>query len=295
MARRQQGLVTTLQARAALTEGQLRHRRKAGRLETVRPGVLRVAGSPETWEQQVMAAVLAGGDGALASFRAAASLWALEGFDRRPPLEITVPSTRRARLPGVIVHDTMILGSRHRDRHGGIPVTSLPRTLCDLTAVCSRSTVARALDDAVRRDLTSAQRVDRVFRDLAHRGRRRSRTMRAILEERLAGFDPGGSEQELKILRWIVGAGLPRPVQQHPVHVDGVTYRLDLAYPDLRIGIEYDGWDPHRMRGSFDRDRIRQNPFEIRDWMMLRYTSASTREQVVGEVAQARARRSSTT
>jgi hypothetical protein len=53
------------------------------------------------------------------------------------------------------------------------------------------------------------------------------------------------------------------------------------------IGIEYDGWDPHRVRGAFDGDRARQNPLEIVGWLMLRYTSASTREVVVQDVAEA--------
>lgn len=283
-AERQHGLVTTVQASAALTRGQVHHRRRTGRLEVVRTGVLRVAGTPETWEQQLLAAVLAGGQGAVASFRAAAALWGLEGLAARRKPEITVPSERRARLPGVVVHDSMMMPARHCGRRNGIPVTNVARTLCDLTAVVKPAVIEHALDDALRRDLTHLSQLQRVFLDLAHRGRRRSTVMRAILADRVPGFDPGDSRMELKLVRWIVGAGLPPPVQQHPVVVNGRTYRLDLAYPDLRIGIEYDGWDSHRIRSAFDGDRARQNPLEILGWLILRYTSRATLGDVVSEV-----------
>jgi very-short-patch-repair endonuclease len=89
---------------------------------------------------------------------------------------------------------------------------------------------------------------------------------------------------EARLVRWIVGAGLPRPVQQHRVDVGGRSYRLDVAYPSLLVGIEYDGWAAHAPRSAFDRDRARQNPLEILGWLILRYTSASTREDVIGDV-----------
>ena len=72
----------------------------------------------------------------------------------------------------------------------------------------------------------------------------------------------------------IVDRGLPTPVPQHWVHVDGVpTYRLDLAYPHARVAIEYDGQEFHTSpadrerdaraatvvaRSRMDRDRARQ-------------------------------------
>ena len=284
---RQHGLVTTAQALRFLSPGQLNSRLRTRRLEPLRTGVLRVAGVPQTWEQQLMAAVLAGGPGSAASFRSAARLWGFSRADQADPLEITVARTRRARLAGVVVHDTAVRGRAHVGATHHIAVTSPARTLCDLTACWPPWDVEHALDDALRRKLTSLGRVERVFLDLANRGRRKSTVMRRLLEARLPGFDPGDSDMETKLARWIVGAGLPRPVQQHRVRVGRRTYRLDLAFPDLLIGIEYDGWDPHRLRGAFDHDRARQNPLEILGWLILRYTSASTREVVVREVTDA--------
>jgi very-short-patch-repair endonuclease len=290
-AERQHGLLTRPQIGRLLTRHQFAGALRAGRLAIVRPGVVRVAGTPPTWEQAVLGACLAAGTGTVASFRTAARLWTFAGLDGFDGLEITTPSRRRSRIAGVTVHDTMVLGPAHVSRRNQIPTTSPARTLCDLTACCPPWDVERALDDALRRKLTTLHRLERVFLDLAQRGRRRSTVMRALLEARLPGFDPGDSDMETKLVRWIVGAGLPRPVQQHRVRISGRAYRLDLAYPDLLVGIEYDGWDPHRTRVAFDGDRARQNPLEIIGWLILRYTSKSTRQVVVREVGDALAAR----
>ena len=125
LARRQHGLVTAAQAASALTVDQIRHRIRIGRLERVHPGVLRVAGAPEGWEPALMGAVLAAGEGAVGSFRAAAHLWGLAGFWEAPPIEITTPTRRRTRLDDVVVHDSAVLDCLHVDRRRGIPVTSV--------------------------------------------------------------------------------------------------------------------------------------------------------------------------
>lgn len=287
IARQQHSLVTRDQALGALTLHQVKERLRSGRLEPVRTGVYRFAGAEQTWEQHLLAACLAGGPGSAASFRSAAWLWRFDGFREPDQLEITVPRARRARLPGVDVHDTTVTGRAHTTKLDGIPITTAARTLCDLTSCCGLGTVARALDDALRRRITTIRRVEHVFLDLANQGRRRSTFMRALLEERIPGFDPGESPQEEKLVRWLKGAGLPRPTQQHPVRVGRRTYRLDLAYPDAMIAIEYDGWDAHRTRTSFDADRRRDIELEDADWRVLHFTAKSTRTFVVDTVRRA--------
>lgn len=287
MQRRQRGLVTREQALRVLTEDQLEARLRSGRLDVVRTGVYRAGGAPEDWEQLLLAACLAGGVGAAASFRSAAWVWRLEGFAAPEMLEITVPRRRRARLPGVRVHDTVVRGRIHVARHRGLQVTTVARTLCDLTACCHPREVERALDNSIRRDLTTLSLVARVFRDLATRGRRRSTIMRALLDDRATGPDLGDSDAEARIARWLIAARLPQPVQQHRVRIGGRTYKLDLAYPRHRIGIEFDGWATHGTRLAFDADRVRDLDLEDDGWRVLHFTSRSTREFVVERVHRA--------
>jgi very-short-patch-repair endonuclease len=284
---KQLGLVTRAQVLTVATPRQLQRRVERGQLLRVRSGVYRIAGSPESWDQHLLAACLGGGPTTVASYRCAAVLWGFAGAEHPELFEVTVPRDRRARLPGVLVHDSRVLGGRHVTRNGVVPVTTPARTLCDLTAYWTYSAVERAVDDALRRKLTALRTLRAVFLDLATQGRRRSTVMRAVLDDRMVGVEPGESAQEQKIARWLVNAGLPEPVQQQRVRVGVHRYRLDLAYPQLKIAIEYNGWDAHSTRTAFDRDRMRDIELEDEDWRVLHFTSRSTRDFVIDRVHRA--------
>jgi len=291
LARRQHGLVTRAQVLRVLSRGQLDRRVRTGALEHVRTNVYRVAGTPESWVQHVFAACLSAGEGSVASFATAARIWGLPGFATFDEIHVTTPSRRRKRIPGVTVHDSQVLHSRHVTTLGGVPITTPARTLCDLTGSYPPWQVEHALDDSLRRRLCSLNRMMRVFVDLATRGRRRSTVMRALLDERMSGFHAGDSRNELRLARWLAAAGLPRPVQQYRVRLGGKTRRLDLAYPPEKIDIEYDGWDTHRVRSAFDSDRERDMLLELDGWLVLRFTSRQGRATVVERVARALAAR----
>lgn len=280
-ARRQHGLLTRVQILEVCTRRQLEHLTRRGTLVRVLPQVYRIAGAPDGWEPALMAAVLAAGHGAVGSFLAAAHLWTLAGFWAAPPVEITTPSRWHVRLPDVVVHDSEILDGIHVDRRRSIPVTSVARTLCDLTACCTPNQVARALDDALRRKLVSLKRVHAVYDDLATRGRRRSTVMRTLLDERGPSFHPGGSDPEVRMVRVLTTAGLPRPVQQHRVQVAERTYRLDAAYPEHRVGFEYEGFEFHTGRSAFDDRYERDRLLKTAGWLIVYVTSRTTDDQLV--------------
>lgn len=72
----------------------------------------------------------------------------------------------------------------------------------------------------------------------AHVGRAGVSRLRRVIDLAHPGAE---SPMETKARLLFVLAGFPMPVVQHPVAVEGRRLRLDLAYPQLRIGIEYDG------------------------------------------------------
>jgi len=80
-------------------------------------------------------------------------------------------------------------------------------------------------------------------------------------------------ESRLRLV--VVLDGLPEPVVQYEVHDrDGwLVARLDLAYPDHRLALEYDG-DHHRERDTFRRDAVRLNRLHLMGWTVLRFTAA---------------------
>jgi very-short-patch-repair endonuclease len=288
LARRQHGLLSRSQVLEHLTDGQVRRLLRTGRLEPVRPGVYRVAGVPESWEQAVLAACLAV-PGAAASFRCAAALWRFERFTDQI-IEITVKSRSRRRLEGVTVHDSCVAGPLHRAIVDVIPVTSPARTLCDLTAVEPWWTVERAVDEALRRKLVTLRALARVAEDLDGRGRRRGTVMREILEHRAPGYHPGDSDPEKRIAELLVRAGLPAPTRQHRVRLGTRTVRIDLCYPSAKIAIEYDSWGFHNGRQAFDADRARANELVVLGFSVLRFTSRSGDQAIIDTVGAALAR-----
>ena len=122
----------------------------SGHLDEPSPGVLRLCGTPGSWQQAVRIATLAAGGHAVASHRAAAALHELDGC---PPsvVEVSVQRPRHMSLAGVIVHEVGPLDQRDITTVDGIACTSVARTLADLGSVVEASAVERALDDARRR------------------------------------------------------------------------------------------------------------------------------------------------
>ncbi|MEU8299281.1 hypothetical protein AB0C04_18615 [Micromonospora sp. NPDC048909] len=71
----------------------------------------------------------------------------------------------------------------------------------------------------------------------------------------------------------LVLAGLPRPVAQHPVPVaSGLIVHPDLAWPEYRVAVEYDGhW--HAEADPLHADRRRLNQLVAGGWLVLHVTS----------------------
>ncbi|MET8252396.1 DUF559 domain-containing protein [Micromonospora sp. NPDC005197] len=78
-------------------------------------------------------------------------------------------------------------------------------------------------------------------------------------------------ESQLRV-RLVLG-GLPRPVVQHPVRLpNGVILHPDLAWPEYRVAVEYDGqW--HADADQLHRDRRRLNLLVGAGWLVLHVTS----------------------
>lgn len=96
-----------------------------------------------------------------------------------------------------------------------------------------------------------------------------AKVRRALLRTREGVESPKETQTRLMI----VDAGLPEPAIQHEVWDGGeFVARLDLAYPDRRIAIEYEG-DGHRTdKAQWRRDIARQRRLEDLGWVVIRLT-----------------------
>ena len=287
IASQQLSLVTRVQARDHLSRDELEYRLAVGRLEIFRRGVYRFTGAaPHRWQPQ-MAACLAAGEGAVASYWAAAELWAMPETTSAVP-EVTMPWPVWSRLEGVRAHQSRCLPDDHRTVRESVPVTTPARTLADLSASVGARLLGRLVDDCLRRRLTTLDELQSVADLLSAPGRRGVPVLRQVLEWRDDGFHPGDSPKEVELARLLVAAGLPAPTPQHQVVAGRRVCVLDLAYPDRLVGIEYDGWVAHGGRSAFDADRARANDLALAGWTVLRFTSATTPDQIVAAVRSAR-------
>lgn len=97
-----------------------------------------------------------------------------------------------------------------------------------------------------------------------------SRRVREALQVAREGVEsPKETETRLRI----VEAGLPEPTVQYEVRENGrLVARSDMAYPELKIAIEYEG-DGHRTsRDQWRRDVQRQRDLEDLGWIVIRVT-----------------------
>jgi hypothetical protein len=111
------------------------------------------------------------------------------------------------------------------------------------------------------------------------------------LAERTFGLADAAAQspQESRLRVRLILAGLPRPVAQFEVRLsDGRAYHPDLAWPDFKVAVEYDGlW--HADNEQFHRDRRRLNQLVGAGWLVLHVTSERMRADFAGILHEVRA------
>lgn len=285
LAEKQLGLVSCAQAIAhGMSRWAVNDRIASGRWRPVFAGVYLIGVTAPSWEQRLLAACLFAGPQAVVSHRAAGIVWKLDGLVRAP-LEITVPHQEEASLRGVVVHRSRKLGDWEVARRGPIPVTSIGRTLIDLGRYLESRETEKALESALRMGLVTPQAL---WTYVENRGGRipGCRRLRSILLAR-GNAKPAGSGGEVEFIRLLRQAGLPTPERQFRLQLpSGRVAFLDFAWPDLRIGMEYDGYDPHGGRLAHASDLERQNEILVFGWTLLRYGGKHVRRKPAAVIAQ---------
>src|SRR5262249_19281285 len=193
--------------------------------------------------------------------------------DRRA-IEITCPRWRRAKEDDLVVHESKALESELSTTVDNIPVTCVELTLLMLGAVCSPLTVEMALDAALRRELVTYDSTRAVLKSVGRRGRNGAGVLRAILDERVPDGAARESPMETRLLRLLRELGFPVPVPQFHVWVGGRFYgRLDAAYPDEKVGLEYQSYEHHAGKLAVDSDNARRRRFKAIDWDIVEVTA----------------------
>jgi hypothetical protein len=260
LASRQHGVVTRAQLLGAgISVDQVTARLRNGTLIQVHRGVYRVGHRAPSTEATYLAAVLACGEGAALSGRAAAHLLGLlKG--RAPAPEVAVRTARRVR--GVTTRRSK-LDRRDRTVFRAIPITTVPRTLVDLAAVMRAGDLARACHEAGVRYRTTPKQVGTVL------ARRPTSPGAARLRSILLGDTKVTlSELERAFLDLLRAEGLPLPVTNR---VAGGR-RVDCRWPQYRLTVELDSYQYHHSRHAWEQDRRREREARARGDEFRRYS-----------------------
>jgi very-short-patch-repair endonuclease len=237
-------------AAAGLSDGAIARRLVKGQLHRVHIGVYAVGHPGETLHAQFMAAVLAGGEGAVLSHWSAGVLWGVLRWHERP-VDVTVRGSGGRRRPGIRFHRSRTLAERDIVRRHGIPVVSVARMLLEIAPQLSDRRLRRVLRQALAEGLVSVRQIrDVVRRGNGHRGVKR---LAALIDEAPA---PTRSGHEDDVLDLLLAAGLEHPDINRPLVVGGVTYKPDMRWAAQRLILEVDSsWHDDPVAQACDAER----------------------------------------
>jgi very-short-patch-repair endonuclease len=273
LARRTHGVVSRRELLAAgLTERQIEYRTGTGVLLVEFPGVYRVGHRAPSLEARYMAATKASGEGGVLSGLAAAYLWGLVKGTAPPP-EVTCSMKRRIR--GVQTRRRRI-DARDKTVRRGIPVTTVPRTLIDLSSLLPLPELARAFHEANVRYRTTPDQVE------SRLGRAKgAANLRRVLR---GDTHVTLSELERSFLRMLRREGLPLPETNRPAG----SHRVDCRWPGQRLTVELDSYRYHGSRHAWERDRRREREAYARGDQFRRFTWGDVEQRPAPIVAELR-------
>jgi very-short-patch-repair endonuclease len=218
---------------------------------------------PLTFERHSIAAGMVNDDAVLCGW-SAAHFWGNPYRPEHARPEITAPIEGNRRYDGICVRRVQLDADEVVDIDG-IRLTSLPRTCIDLGRFNSREEAVSALD-AMARQRPSMLDVIRVE---LKRWENHWGIGKAITALRLVN-PLAESPWETRLRLILCDEGMRGFVLQHEVL--GGMYRLDIAWPHLKVAVEYDGAH-HRDGEQHARDLERWNRLRAEGWVVIAVTA----------------------
>jgi len=268
LASTQHGVVTRAQLLAlGLSETKIGRWLDSGRLVQLHHGVYAVGHAAIGQRGWWFAATAACGPGAVLSHGSAAALWELRAYQPKR-IHVTRPGTGgRIHPRGVRVH-------RYRSFDpatdwtvvDAIPVTTVERTLLDLTLVLGPAGVRRAFGQADVLRLLDFAEVDRLI--AAHPRRRGTRLLAAIAAEHRPDQPLSRSDFEERLLELCLHHDLPRPQVNHRV----ADLEVDLFWPAHGVVVEADTSAFHGTWAAKERDSARDARLVAAGYVVHRFT-----------------------
>jgi hypothetical protein len=282
---RQFGLATSGQLLAILSRRTMVSMLRTGELSLVWPGVY---GRGEVDDQLRLRGLdLRAGEPVAVCLGTAA---ALHGFDTE--------DTRGLHILDPVGHHLRSSEGLYVHRREGAPLTSIGGrlvtepdwTAIEVARVLRRPRALAALDAALRSGSCSSSQLWTAAEQQA--GRRGIVVVRELIDV-ANGLAESAMESEARLV--MMDGGLPGPVLQYEI-VDrhGRLWRLDFAWPEARLAVEYDGVDWHSDPDALRRDRQKRAALTEMGWMLISIVADDVRrtpDLTVGQIESALDRR----
>ncbi len=246
---------------------------RVGELVVVAPEVFVVAGSPRTWRQRLMIAVLDAGSGACVSHRAASILLGIARRGMPEVVEITSPRTRSHHVEGVSLHRPLdLVWSRDVVIIDGIPCTGPLRTLVDYGVSESWLEVWDAMERAIQADLVTHRGLEWMLARLSKQGRHGCGPFRRALDERALKMKaPHPGLLEPRFAGVARRFKLPTYSYQHDAFGDGSVF-IDFAFVSEKVAVEVKGLKERTNPKKLTEDFEREHRLSADGWIVLSFT-----------------------
>ena len=170
---------------------------------------------------------------------------------------------------GIQLHRTRMLAPQDFTVEDAIRVTTVARTLLDLSAVVRPHELAKAIDRAERLRLFHLKAINDVLERA--NGRRGARA----LTRAIAAYEPSTQKSELeRRFKKLIekAADLPSPLFNAAVEGETATHEVDAFWPQHRLAVQLDGFEFHRTRRDRERDAASDADLELVGQRVMRLT-----------------------
>ena len=267
---RQGGVATSAQIHDLVGRAAVQKHLRHDEIEKVWPGIY-CLGAPNAGIR-LRGLDLRCGEAVAVTLGAAAKMY---GFDTEDTKDLHVLNPVGSRLrdsPGLVVH-----------RRDGVPLTTFqgrPLSTPEWTAVevargMERPRALATLDAALRSGKCDMAGLLRAASQ--QHSRRNIATLRNLIPLARRGAEsPMESEARLAMLE----GGLPEPVLQlEIIDRDGRCWRVDFAWPEKWVLVEYDGFDYHSSPADLRRDRQKRAALQELGWCYISVVSDDVRKK----------------
>jgi len=266
----QDGLATVAQlTKLQVTDSMVRARLDSGEWERLDRDLVGLSGARRTWRRRVRSAVLSVSPKAAVSHVTAARLHGFDGFASEAEIHVTVAGLGHHNvLEGHHVHRSTLLQTEDCVTIDGMLVVSKPIALVGVAALRGRDATRKALDSVLRAggSTTWVETVVKPWRRRGVKGPQLVLDLVAETERRL----PRSWFQRLA--RRVLAVTGIRLVDEHPVtdpNTGALLADLDLACPELMIGIECQSWEWHATPTARAADAVRKRRLQRLGWHVI--------------------------